>query len=617
MNSHWERIDENVFLFRDSCLVYAVRGPAGTVLVNAGTGACADHLGEVARGKVTLVLTHAFRDHTDGAIRLHEAGVEVLGPYWEQEYFLDPEQHFRERQLWNIYDNRWDRLTPIRPLPVTGWLMDCEKRRIAGLEWEVIPTPGVTAGASSYAVTVDGKRLAFVGEVISGPGKLSRIAPLQYNYNDLTGAANIYRSLRRIEQAKPGLILPSVGGPVHDPAAALDALRRNLSEIDRIHPGAAPGWEPDEDDVEEVLPHLYRSKYSSAETHFVVSDSGKVLALDYGYATAEYVPPARYHQSNRRPFLHGVRGLEKRGISARIDAVLASHYHDDHVNGIPMLHRLFGTKVWAAANFSDILERPGRYDRPCLWHEPVTVDRAIGDGETVRWENIPITVRYWTGHTRFGALICLEVDGARVVHTGDQLFFWGKGEGPFGPGTRMSTNHVYRNGLDLGCYGHTLELLEAFRPELVLTGHTKPYRTNDKWYEEIRKTGEAFDELHRKLMFLGDDDVHFGAESQPAKLKPYQMHLPNGGPAEFAGWVLNPFPTPQTARLVLVGPAGWKSDPVEVKLGAREKKDIRIRIVPPSGTQCRRQPVALDLTVGGRPFGQVVEALVTAGLPRF
>jgi hypothetical protein len=32
---------------------------------------------------------------------------------------------------------------------------------------------------------------------------------------------------------------------------------------------------------------------------------------------------------------------------------------------------------------------------------------------------------------------------------------------------------------------------------------------------------------------------------------------------------------------------------------------------PPPGTVCRRQPVALELTVGDRPFGQVTEALVT------
>ena len=81
--------------------------------------------------------------------------------------------------------------------------------------------------------------------------------------------------------------------------------------------------------------------------------------------------------------------------------------------------------------------------------------------------------------------------------------------------------------------------------------------------------------------------------------------------------MLNPFPSPQRAKAVLIVPEGWQSEPIEIDLGPRERKDIRIAIAPPPGTVCRRQPVGLDLTVGGRPFGQVAEALVTVGCPIF
>lgn len=95
--------------------------PTGTVLVNAGTSRCADHLSEIADGgSLTVVLTHHFRDHTDSALRLRKAGAEILGPYWYQEYLIDPEQHFHERQFWNSYDNRWDRFAPVRPLPIAS-----------------------------------------------------------------------------------------------------------------------------------------------------------------------------------------------------------------------------------------------------------------------------------------------------------------------------------------------------------------------------------------------------------------------------------------------------------------------------------------------------------------
>ena len=179
--SNWQKVCDGVFLFQDSCCVYAIQGPEGTVLINAGTGLVADYLDEVFQnGSLTVLLTHHFRDHTDGAIRLRNAGAEILGPYWEQEYLTDPDQHFRERQVWNSYDNRWDRFAPVRPIPVSNWMMDYENREIAGLKWEVVPTPGCTNGASSYVVDFNGLRLAFVGELICGLGYTSRLAPLQY-----------------------------------------------------------------------------------------------------------------------------------------------------------------------------------------------------------------------------------------------------------------------------------------------------------------------------------------------------------------------------------------------------------------------------------------------------
>jgi glyoxylase-like metal-dependent hydrolase (beta-lactamase superfamily II) len=617
----WQRLEENVFIFRDSCNVYAVQGPEGVVLVNAGTGRAAEHLGGLGEpGNVTVLLTHHFRDHSDGAIRLHAAGAEVLGNYWDQEYYLDPEQHFRERQTWNSYDNRWDRFAPVRPLPVTGWMRDYETRRIAGLEWEVVPTPGVASGASSYVVTLpSGRRLAFVGEVICGPGKVGRLAPLQYNYNDLSGAVNLWHSCNRLLAARPDRLLPSLGEPMDDPAVAVAALKANLRRLDAVQPGFARNLKDlSEDDIEEVLPHLYRSRDAEACTHFLVSDSGRVLSLDYGYNQAAAIMPDKHHLSSRRPLLHGLSGLRKRFGAERIDTVLVTHYHDDHVNGIPLLQRLFGTEAWAAERFADLLERPERYDRPCLWHEPIPVARRLPCGETFYWEGIPLTLYPMSGHTRFSTLVCFEVDGVRVAHTGDQLFFdpW-EVEEEFNPAARLFTNHVYKNGLELGCYRETLRYLKAFRPDLVLTGHTRPYRTNAAWYAAIERGARAFDEVHQALMPLGEEDVHFGAESQAAKLKPYRAHLPEGGTVVFEGWILNPLPTTEQAVARLVVPEGWASEPVTLEMGPRERKEFTIALTLPQGTRCRRQPVALDLTVDGRPFGQVTEALVTAGMQRF
>ena len=615
MIEHWEWLADGLHVLRDSCLVYAVRGPSGTVIVNAGTGLAAEHLDEVTgAGEVTVLLTHHFRDHTDGALRLADKGARVIAPYWDQEYFLDPEQHFRERQIWNSYDNRWDRFSPVRRIPVTDLAMDYETRQIAGLMWTVVPTPGVTNGASSYVVYHGSRRLAFVGEVICGHGRTGRLAPLQYNYNDLSGARNLFYSATRVLTHGPDVMLPSLGGPIDDPAAAVGALRQNILEIPRIQPGFGKLVDPDADDVEPVLPHLYRAKYSGAETHFLVAESGKVLCIDYGYPTAVSVAPGKSHPSNRRPLLHSMAGLKKHTGADSIDTVLVSHFHDDHVNGINLLRRLYGTRVWAAELFADLLEQPMRYDRPCLWHEPIPVDRRLPTHKTFEWEGIPITLTPMSGHTRFATLISFEIDGQRVVHTGDEIFY---DTGAWQPGAHMTTNHVYKNGLDMGCYHAVVDELERIQPDWVITGHTSPFQPQDEWYKEIRRGAEAFDDLHRKLMILGEDEAHFGAESQGGKLKPYRVHLPTGGEAQMDGWVLNPLPIAATATARLVVPEGWVGSEVTVDLGPREQKNLTLSLRPDAGVSCRRQPVALDLTVDGRPFGQVAEALVTVGHERF
>jgi glyoxylase-like metal-dependent hydrolase (beta-lactamase superfamily II) len=626
-SSLWEEIESGVWRLRDSCDVYAVLGPAGTVLVNAGTGTAAYHFGDLrARGAAepfTVLLTHHLRDHSDGARRLHDAGAVVLANYGDRDFYLDPEQHFRERQTWNSYDNRWDRRGPVRPVPVSGWLRDYETHEIAGLTWEVVPTPGHTNGASSYVVTLPGgRRLAFTGETVCGPdGRTSRLASLQYDYNDLGGAVNLWHSAGRLLAARPDRLLPSRGEPMDDPAAALTALRANLRRIDEILPGFAaslPGSDaPEADDLEEILPgRLFRSRHSFANTHFVIGESGRVLALDYGYNQTGFRMPQRQHPSTRRALLHGLDGLRRRfGDGVRIDTVLITHFHDDHVAGIPVLRRLFGTEVWAGENFADVLERPERYDLPCLWYEPIPVARRLPCGASFTWDGVPVTLHPMSGHTRYATLICLEVGGVRVAHTGDQIFFqpW-----EFAPGAWQFTNHVYQNGLDLGCYRETVAHLERFAPDWILTGHTDPYQTSGAWWEAIRRGAEAFDDVHRALMPLGDDEAHFGAESQPAKLYPYRAHLPAGAATvTFDGWVMNPFPTPQEAVVCLVAPEGWETAPVRLTLGPRERKEFTIALTPPAGAVCRRQPVALDLTVGGRPFGQVTEALVSVGAPYF
>jgi hypothetical protein len=220
-----------------------------------------------------------------------------------------------------------------------------------------------------------------------------------------------------------------------------------------------------------------------------------------------------------------------------------------------------------------------------------------------------------SGHTRWSSLVCLEIDGVKVAHTGDQMFFdGGKGEGLYSAGAQLFTNHVYKNGLDARCYLDFLDRLKAFSPDWILTGHRRPYQVDPVIYDAIAAGAAAFDELHETVGGAPPDGVHFGYEGRGGELLPYRVHLPHGGAATLQGWVLNPFPVAGEARVAVVAPAGWTASPVAtMRLGPRAIGKFSASLEPPTGTVCRRLPIALDLTVNDRPFGHVAEALVTAG----
>ena len=131
-------------------------------------------------------------------------GFDVLVPIGEAGIFADPVQHFRERQSYIVYDNIWDQFAPIEPARVTP-VHDYGRSTSAGLVFTVVPLPGVTPHHTGYALAMpDGRPVVFSGEAIHSPGRVARIAPLQYDYNDLGGAVNAHWSAGALRRLRPG-----------------------------------------------------------------------------------------------------------------------------------------------------------------------------------------------------------------------------------------------------------------------------------------------------------------------------------------------------------------------------------------------------------------------------
>jgi glyoxylase-like metal-dependent hydrolase (beta-lactamase superfamily II) len=627
----WTAVLPDVLRWRDSCNVYAVLGAQRSLIVDAGTGEWLEGAGELPVAPGALLLTHCFRDHTAGAAAAARAGIPVHVPEGERAIFADPAEHFRRRETRLIYDNLWDLFAPVEPVPVAGVLRDYEQLTLAGIELRVVPLPGATPTQVGFVLRTprSGRLVAFCAETIHSPGRVPRLAPLQYNYQDVVGAVNVAFSADLLRRLEPDVLLPSLGEPIdRAPGEALRSLHENL---------AAHSWDrPLErtvldvvghDRVEPLSPSVWRSTQANAASCFVVGAGGRALAIDYGYwyasgsgthdvdfdreAVLMPVPPA---PERRRPLLHSLDALREQAGVEQIAAVLPTHYHDDHVCGIPLLQRLRDTPCWAPANFSRLLADPAGHRFPCAWPQPIRIDRALALDEPFEWDGVRFQLAPMSGHTRFSALIGWEVDGIRFVHAGDQ----------YGPLTAdrppvewqrpyFAANYVYRNGASLHAYRDSADWIAAFRPDVVLSGHWPPISTDDRYFDALAEYGRELEARHRRATALGDDQAHFGLDAMAGWIWPYHVHLPGPQAAELEVTVRNPLPTDATLRLRLAGPDGWRGSTIELPAAGRQEVMARMTIVPDA--PCRRQPVTVELHADGRPFGQVLEALVTVEAP--
>ena len=614
----WERLTESVWVFRDSCNVFAIRGENGMLLVNAGTGQWLDHVAELPARTTDLVCTHFFRDHSAGAAPAAERGIRVHAPYWEQEMFADPEGLFQRRETYIVYDNIWDRFAVGAPIPIHSWLMDWENRVFAGIKIQIIPTPGATVGAVSFGMDLDGRHVLFPGENVYAGGKIARVASLQYNYNDLSGACNLLYSIKSLLALQPAVdtLFPSMGPPVDNHAA--DSLR-TLSEslkwtLTARHESVEGIVALEQDCLMRISDHLYQSSYGEANTYFLISDSGKVLSIDYGYHRFHGKGSAYDFPRNRRSILHGIDGLRRQFGIDRIDTVLVTHYHDDHVNGIPLLQRLYHTRCIAGQNFAWILEQPGASLFPCTWPEPIKVESQELN-VPFRWEEYTFTLYPMSGHTRWSTLVAFEVDGSRAVATGDQYHFVNDEHPESSPSTH---NYVYRNGAFLDSFGESAEVMRSIQPQLILPGHWRVLRVGARFVEQITEYAKLYSQIHRRLMPLGDDDVHFEVDSGAGWLEPYRMIVSTGGRSlSFTATIRNPFNRPVAARLRLHESLGWSGGETDVQLPPRGEARVRVDILVPDDVKLRRHPVFLEVEIDGHRLGSIAEAIVTIGYPLF
>jgi glyoxylase-like metal-dependent hydrolase (beta-lactamase superfamily II) len=303
-----------------------------------------------------------------------------------------------------------------------------------------------------------------------------------------------------------------------------------------------------------------------ATSYVLRSESGRALLVDWGYDLWTGTPLGS-DRAGRRPLLTTLEGID-------VDVVVPTHFHDDHVAGINLLRDVRGTQVWIAETLAPVLAEPRRHDLPCLWYDPVPADRVLPLGTPIAWEEYELTLYPLPGHTRYQVAIAVEVDGRRVLFTGDQQ-----------SSPELTANYQYRNLFAIDDYVRSAKLYAELRPDLILGGHWPPLEVNDDVLANLAEIGDRVEALHRELL---------PADRVEARIEPYRSTVAAGESFELEVLVS------RCAEIQLVLPDGWHAEPLSA---------TRFQVLVGDGPRSRAL-IAADITVDGARCGQLAEALV-------
>jgi glyoxylase-like metal-dependent hydrolase (beta-lactamase superfamily II) len=593
-----KQLDANFFVFKDTCNVYLIHAGDHSVLIDFGSGEVLKLLPGMGVSRVDAILmTHHHRDQGQGLRKAVAANIPIFVPHMEQDLFSQTESFWQGRQILNNYNVRQDRFSLRMSVRITGTLHDYENLNYGALNFSVVPTPGHTPGSLSLMTTLNDERLVFSGDLIHSSGKLWSLSATQWTYNGAEGAPATIASLLDLKERQPDVLLPSHGDPIYNPADAIDQLVKQLWHLLHMRGENPRLFELREKPYEAILPHLLRHRASMANAYVLLSDRGKALMIDFGYDFMTGVPEGT-DRAARRPWLYTLPALKKQFGVSHVDVVLPTHYHDDHVAGMNLLRDVEGTQTWVPENFSDILQDPYVYDLPCLWYDPIAVDRVLPLGESIKWEEYTLRVYKLPGHTLYAAAIMVEVDGKRVMAVGDQY------QGDDG----LQWNYVYQNRYQIGDYQATARLYQQLNPELILPGHWQPFYVKPGYFEKLADQAQEMEDLQRSLL---PGEPEMGAEGFIARFKPYQVFTSSGKAFNLAVEVRNPYREAQKTEIRLVTPEGWQVDPSLQHVKIVDSTIVSFKVTPIQAVPVRRMRITADITMGEQCFGEQAEALVT------
>lgn len=476
--------------------------PRGLVVIDPAADA------PVAPDVVAVFITHVQAENIAGAGRFNAPIYVAAGDAYLCEgpaRYIDVITKWAEPWDWTERGNyrghlagaRNERPSPV-PLPVT----------VAPLPvGEIIETPGHGKQGRTLLVECDGQRVAFCGDLIYGDGQLWNWFDADWDYGPQTGQQALLKSAETLAARSPTWLCPTHGPVVTRATEALQRLQQNLRAV--LTPPTEPmdvtplliNTPPDDTSgFRPILPHLYQYVPNAGNCAALISRDRAALLVDDGLCCWQPLPVRADNHRNVMTALKRQRGLD------RIEAVVVTHYHGDHVENIRQLVVEEGAEVIALDVVAEVLEHPEQFNLACMlpWydvgHDIVPVTRRLTSGTRWRWHEYELEIFHIAGQTYYHAGIQTVVDGQRVIFTGDAFNPWPSVE----PVLTYNDNEPSQRG-----WLYALDRLAERHPDLLVMGHAGAMRQPPDLIEVKRRLWQQQLERYRRLSARPDLRLFF------------------------------------------------------------------------------------------------------------
>ena len=529
------------------------------LLIDCCETATPERLRALGVDRVEMVcMTQHRRPNAMGAYRfVEEQGAQVLVSEKDRSLFEGLDAYWTDpHNRWHLYHAQPGPQVLPRPLPVARTLKEGDVIEWRGFVLRVMETPGATQGSLSYLVEVEGKRLAFTGDLLYGPGQLWDLYSLQKgfrkvgDYHGFLGMREpLIESLHRLALWNTTQAIPSHGAPFDNVAGGAALLEERLNRLftNYVSVSALNHYFPEQfedmrDDASRMhpaeqlsLPAWVRRVDAKSSTSFVVlSDSGAALLIDCG----------------NESILNRLDELKQEGTVKSVEGCWVTHYHDDHVDALSGLTSRH-CPIMANARMAEILEYPLRYYLPCIAPTPVTVARKTEDGESWKWHEFTLTAFHFPGQTLYHG-------GLLVEGHGEKAFFAGDSGAPTGLDDYCAGNRTFL-GAGRGSR-RCLNIWRSTRPDYIINEH------QDKAF---CFTGEQLDYMEQVLLerealikeMTPWDEADFAIDEHWIRAYPYEQAAAAGDAVHIQVHVTNHSQSPAPISIRPSLPPGWQWEP--------------------------------------------------------